>query len=128
MGNQTEIIENSEERRRALLREARRQNGFINSPINSSIGASSAWQYDTNRIPAVHPRYRASYHSLYPEEGSRTKGGLYGLYVRLVLALCLFFAFLMCDYKGISLRGVNTEQVVDAVAADANLICNILPK
>lgn len=93
-------MSDNEMRRRALLNEARQQrySGFL---------------------PAVHPRYQASYHSIYPaDQPDAENGSASSLYIRLVLSLCLFFAFLFCDYKNITWNGLDTYTIEQQISAD----------
>lgn len=100
-------------RRRALLNSTRKQMGR-NRP---EYGSDS--KYDHFGIPAVHPRYRASYRSIYPNGygEDETPAPPSTLYRRVIIALCLFFAFLLCDYQQISWNGIDASVVQERVSS-----------
>lgn len=69
--------------------------------------------YSTNKqIPAIHPRYRASYGELYGREEERI-GETFGL--RLMICFLLFAAFAAMDYREIEVANVESKQIVNEI-------------
>lgn len=95
--------ENNSMRRQELLNETRRQMGSRHSEYileNKS---------DYFGVPAIHPRYRASYRSLY--DGDETQGRKSTLFARTITALILFFLFVFCDYQKITWNGMDVSVI-----------------
>lgn len=71
--------------------------------------------YRNDRIPAVHPRYRAVYKNLYKtgtksdEESSGTLG------LRIFISLMLFALFAAADYNGESIWHYTPTQIVSEI-------------
>lgn len=70
---------------------------------------------DNREPPAIHPRYRAAYHKIYPEDGEDALPGTFLL--RTLLCFMIFAAFVLMDYNGVKVAGVNSSQVTEAVEA-----------
>ncbi|MBY0759043.1 MULTISPECIES: hypothetical protein [Sellimonas] len=69
-------------------------------------------QLDSWRTPAVHPRYRASYSSIYPNEEEETTG-TFG--VRVFVCIALFACFVAADQKSIDIPGYSTKGLLNAI-------------
>lgn len=66
-----------------------------------------------NPAPAVHPRYRNAYNSIYKEKDEETPPGTFG--VRVIICCFLFIGFVMMDHYNITVADVSSTQVIDAV-------------
>lgn len=90
----------TEERRRELLKQARRM-------------------YDEDRfIPAVHPRYQNLYQDLYdPEERVPNSS----FFLRFTLCVILFACYVWMDYSKIPVANVNSEQIVVQIEKQIDL-------
>lgn len=87
----------SERRRRQLLEETRSRYDERNMP------------------PAIHPRYKAAYASIYGRKsGSRSSGGS-TFFVRLFLAFLLFALYLMIDYQDLEVANLKSEEIVQEI-------------
>ena len=89
----------SEKRRRELLRSAREMYG------------------DSHMPPAVHPRFRNIYGDLYESEEQSS-----GLQTRLLIGCVLFLVFVLMDYFHLEIAQVESEEVVQMVEQDANAV------
>ncbi|WP_243425671.1 hypothetical protein [Faecalicatena contorta] len=85
----------TEKRRRALLAQTR------------SLYSEKSFS------PAVHPRYRNAYNSLYGDGEDRENSGLFGL--RVILCCLLFIGFVMMDNYDITVADVSSSQITEAV-------------
>lgn len=65
--------------------------------------------------PAVHPRYRALYHSLYGEESVHTPSGTLG--ARILLSLVLFAVFLSADYSNQHIWKFSQAEIMEEIQA-----------
>lgn len=83
-----------EKRRQELLNQTRRRYG------------------NTNPIPAIHPRYRATYNSMYHEEEIPSNSGL-GF--RVFLAVILFFLFVAIDQSKETIARVDSNRIVNEI-------------
>lgn len=95
-------MNDSEMRRRELLRQARRL-------------------YDDKReIPAVHPRYGRIYHDLYENntEEQEPSGGTF--YIRLVIGILCFVCFVYMDQSEAEIAEVNSTAIVDQIEKDVD--------
>lgn len=91
----------SESRRRELLRQTRRLYGNDFS------------------IPAVHPRYRAAYHSLYgKEEESTEPQSESSFFFRLVLSVILFLCFIYIEQNEPGSVPVSSSAIVSYIQSD----------
>lgn len=88
------IVNESEERRRELLRQTRKL-------------------YDDNCIPAIHPRYGNLYRELYQENSEQTQSGSF--IFRLTLALLFFICYVWIDYAQVPVLNVNSDQIVTQI-------------
>lgn len=91
----------AEKRRQELLEQTRRR--YRNS----------------NTIPAVHPRYRAAYTSIYGEEENETRDS--GAGFRLFLAVLLFGVFVAMDQSGEKISTVDSQWIEEIIAEDMDL-------
>ena len=66
-------------------------------------------------IPAVHPRYRNIYRTLYEEPAQ--PGSTFGF--RLFFCLILFGLFLIADQEAVRLGSYDTEKAVKMISTDA---------
>ena len=65
--------------------------------------------YQDDRVnPAVHPRYKAAYNRIYPEEIYRRKGTL-GF--RIIICILLLFAYISMGAKNISILEMDNMQI-----------------
>lgn len=64
------------------------------------------------RNPAIHPRYRASYYRLYPEEKGYQKGTLG---IRCVICILAFAAYIMAQTSGIPIGEMEEMQVRETI-------------
>lgn len=63
--------------------------------------------------PAVHPRYRSTYSTLYPALEADEKNGKSGtLGIRTFIAVLLFALFVTADYQGLSYESVDSAKIV----------------
>ena len=95
-------MNDSEMRRRELLRQARRL-------------------YDDKKdMPAVHPRYGRIYHELYQDntEEQETSGGTF--YIRLVIGILCFVCFVYMDQSKAEIAQVNSTAIVDQIEKDVD--------
>lgn len=99
--------------RQELLYYTRKQMGKKRSEYNIDS------KYDYFGVPAVHPRYRVPYRSIYPNGYKQDENQLppSTLFRRTVLALCLFFVFLLCDYRDVSWNGIDTYVVEQKISS-----------
>lgn len=92
---------NSESRRRELLRQTRRLYGNDFS------------------IPAVHPRYRAAYHSLYGKEDENAQlQSESSFFFRLVLSIFLFLCFIYIEQNEPKTVPVSSSAIVSYIQSD----------
>lgn len=92
-------MNNSEERRRELLRQTRQL-------------------YDDSWIPAVHPRYGNIYRNLY--DGDEEEQG--GSFVfRLALVILLFVCYVWMDYAEVPVMNVSSDQIVTQIEKQMNI-------
>lgn len=82
-------MKNTSEQREALLREARMHHSSMD-------------------IPAIHPRYRAVYRNLYPEESSSHPGTLR---TRILICLVLFALYAALDQGNFPKLPVTSSQI-----------------
>ncbi len=97
------IMNDSEARRRELLRQTRRL-------------------YDERRdIPAVHPRYGRIYHNLYnsTEEQKEQTGGSF--YLRLVIGILCFICFVYMDQSNAGVAAVNSTSIVNQIEKNIDM-------
>lgn len=85
----------TEKRRRELLSQTRQ----LSSPKES--------------LPAVHPRYRNAYKSLYEEGETETDRSSLG--IRIVISCLLFIGFVLMDEQEYSLASVNSQMIVNSL-------------
>lgn len=113
----SQVSGSDSERRQELLKATRKQMGSRHPEYIIEN------KYDPSSIPAVHPRYRASYRSIYPNGygGDENKVPKSTLYVRILAALCLFFLFLFCDYQKISWNGINTSVIEQKISSGESI-------
>lgn len=93
----------TEKRRRELLNQAR-----------------NLYQ-DRETFPAVHPRYRAAYRSIYETEDSvlGNRKGTFG--IRSVICALLFAAFVVMDQKEAKVWNVDSKEIVSQITADSSV-------
>ena len=91
----------TEKRRRALLAQTR------------SLYSEKSFS------PAVHPRYRNAYNSLYGDGEDRESSGLFGL--RVILCCLLFIGFVMMDNYDITVADVSSSQITEAVEEEVDV-------
>ena len=84
----------TEKRRQELLNQTRKRYG------------------NDTTIPAIHPRYRATYNSMYHEEEIPSSNGL-GF--RVFLAVILFFLFVAIDQSKETIARVDSNRIVNEI-------------
>lgn len=89
-------MNDSEERRRELLRQTRRL-------------------YDDSWVPAVHPRYGNLYRELYRDAEAEDipEGGSFVF--RLALGILLFVCYVWMDYAEVPVMNVSSDQIVTQI-------------
>lgn len=92
----------AEKRRRQLLRQAREL------------------YRDSDILPAVHPRYRAAYKSLYGnvEEEERMSQSTIG--IRTLIAVMLFAVFVLTDYKGTTICRLSSQEITEQITVQTD--------
>lgn len=93
-------METSEKRRRKLLEQTR------------------SLYSDKGKIPAVHPRYGAAYHSLYEQEEAAVPKGTFG--IRLLLCCFLFTFFVSLDRQDQKVMDVDSDQIQEVISQDTD--------
>lgn len=69
---------------------------------------------DDKGIPAVHPRYRASYQQIYgKDEEEERESSSFG--IRAFLCILLFAVFVAADYKDTNIGGVERAAIVNQI-------------
>lgn len=71
---------------------------------------------NSNSVPAVHPRYRAAYTSIYGEAENET--GNSGSGFRLFLAIAIFGVFVAMDQSGEKIAAVDSRWIEDAIVEE----------
>ena len=71
--------------------------------------------YRNDRIPAVHPRYRAVYRKLYNTSPSSGDGNSSTLGARIFISLVLFAIFAAADYNGENIWRYTPTQIVSEI-------------
>ncbi len=74
---------------------------------------------DQQSIPAVHPRYGATYQKLY---GNEEKDKTSTLGVRTFLALMLFVLFAGMDYGGIEIMEYQSDEIVEVLSQSVTVL------
>ena len=90
----------SEERRRQLLRQTRR---LYN---------------EDSFIPAVHPRYGHIYHDLYDDAEERPKSTFF---FRLTLGVLCFVCYVWIDYGKVNVANVSSDKIVNQIEKQMHL-------
>ncbi len=70
---------------------------------------------DKDSPPAIHPRYRTAYHSLYKEEANEESGSKSSFMFRLFLAALLFACFIFMDYSKEKIVNVSSQTIINEV-------------
>nr|WP_296265288.1 hypothetical protein [uncultured Merdimonas sp.] len=73
---------------------------------------------DKGKIPAVHPRYGAAYHSLYEQEEAAVPKGTFG--IRLLLCCFLFTFFVSLDRQDQKVMDVDSDQIQEVISQDTD--------
>ena len=86
------------------------------------------YSYQESGIPAIHPRYRASYSELYGEEDSirnhynETTIMLQGsLVIRTFICMILFAVFVFMQNEGKDILHISSTKVVQEVSKNADI-------
>lgn len=80
---------------------------------------------DKSTIPAIHPRYGNIYHTLYETNTSKeeTKHNSKHLFhIRVIIAILLFILYAGMDLQDITIGTYNSEQVVDAITENIQVV------
>ena len=103
MGKDRNNMNDSEMRRRELLRQTKRL-------------------YDEHRdIAAVHPRYGRIYHDLYQKaDGQKGEAGG-SFYLRLVIGILCFICFVYMDQSNAGVAEVNSTSIVNQIEKDIDM-------
>lgn len=67
---------------------------------------------DKRMIPAIHPRYKACYGQLYPDETERMSG-TFG--IRMLVCIIIFALYVKMEQDGILILGMNNVQVLEKI-------------
>ena len=73
---------------------------------------------DSERTPAVHPRYQAAYRQIYPDF-EETKISTLG--IRSFLCVILFVLFVLMDKGDQTWMNVNSDQIVEQITTEIDL-------
>lgn len=71
---------------------------------------------DSNNTPAIHPRYRATYTSIYGEEEEEKQTT--GLGFRFFLALMLLIGFVAIDQSGEKIATVDSQWIEERIVEE----------
>lgn len=93
----------TEKRRRQLLRQAR-----------------ELYQDTGEFIPAVHPRYRTAYQSIYGKENEETIQSTLG--IRIVICIMIFTMFVLTDYKGTTICNLSSQEIAEQIQLPSNIV------
>lgn len=74
---------------------------------------------DRRTAPAVHPRYGAVYNKLYADQDGKSSPGTFG--IRVFLCFMLFAAYVTMDTKGIEVKSVGSERIVQEITTDVDV-------
>jgi len=76
---------------------------------------------DRGFLPAVHPRYRASYTSLYgnSEGAEGLPKSTFG--IRLFVCALIFALFVVMDYRGTKVLNVNSERITEEIGYEIDI-------
>ncbi len=66
-------------------------------------------QQAQGEIPAVHPRYQATYQNMYQEKEPRTLG------IRIVISVILFLTVFYIKYTNQTIASVDSKQIISEV-------------
>lgn len=82
---------------------------------------------DQEIFPAVHPRYRAAYQSLYEPADSvcGNRRGTFG--IRTVICVLLFAAFVVADYRETEVWNVDSKEIAGQITAQPERAWELLP-
>ena len=92
-----DVVTEVEKRRLKLLQDVRKNYNDKDSP------------------PAIHPRYRMTYQSLYGEEVNEEPAFKASFMLRLFLAALLFACFIFMDYSKEELLNVSSQTIINEV-------------
>ena len=101
----------SEKRRQRLLEETR--------ALYSDRRNVPEYRGLYRNLPAVHPRYGASYRELYGQDDAGGQKGTFG--IRLLLCCFLFTFFVTLDRQEIEIFEVDSGQIEEAVSQDIDI-------
>lgn len=73
---------------------------------------------DKNTPPAIHPRYRSAYHSLYKDEDEEQARPKSTFFLRLVIATFIFVCFFMIDYNKKEVASISSQTIIKEVQKD----------
>lgn len=82
--------------------------------------AQSAYR-EKGLLPAVHPRYRASYTSLYgdSDNGDGLPKSTFG--IRLFVCALVFALFVVMDYRGTKVMNVDSKRITDEIGYEIDV-------
>lgn len=92
-----DIMTDVEKRRLKLLQEVRKNYSNKNVP------------------PAVHPRYSATYHSLYQDEYDNQSYPRNTFFMRLIIAALIFAFVFVIDYNKEEIANINSQSIINEV-------------
>lgn len=67
---------------------------------------------DKRGVPAVHPRYKAAYHEIYPEDTGYIKS-TFGL--RVGISVLLFATFILMKQDGAEILGMDNIKLLETI-------------
>lgn len=74
-------------------------------------------------IPAIHPRYRAAYESIYGTDTEETIQSTLG--IRVVICVMIFAVFVLTDYKGTTICNLNSQEITEQIQVQSH-IANVI--
>lgn len=73
---------------------------------------------EKNTPPAIHPRYRIAYHSLYHNEFDEDVNKRSTFFLRLFIAIAIFAIVFIIDYNEEEIVNINSQTIVNEVKKD----------
>ena len=70
-------------------------------------------------IPAIHPRYRTAYESIYGTDKEEVIQSTFG--IRVVICVMIFAVFVLTDYKGTTICNLNSEQITEQIQTQSHI-------
>lgn len=74
---------------------------------------------DNREVPAIHPRYKASYNQLYMDESTLATGTFR---VRSVVCILIFASYIMLKHSSNTMTFINDLQVPEIIGQNIHII------